>query len=179
MRIVKRFADLTATAWANGRGATTELISFEQSAALTSGARWRLSVAELAQPGPFSPLTGMWRTFIPVGGEVVLAVDGVARDCPEGLPTEFDGGARTDLVALSGPCHAINLMVDRASSWWPGLTTDPSDDTIIAVALRAGDGCARFDLVAEDAGIPSLARIVAPATHRELRLQGDAARPPR
>jgi hypothetical protein len=176
MLVVKRFADLTASVWANGRGATTELVSFAESEALASGTRWRLSVADLDRPGPFSPLTGVWRTFIPVGGDVVLAVDGAVHECPEGLPIEFDGGARTELVALSGPCHAVNLMVDVASSWRPRLTTDPSDETIVAVALRPGEGFARFDLMTEDAGIPSLARIVRPATHRELPLEGDAVR---
>jgi hypothetical protein len=176
MRVVKRFADLTASAWANGRGATTELVSFDESEAFASGTRWRLSVADLDRPGPFSPLTGVRRTFIPVGGDVVLAVDGAVRECPDGLPIEFDGGARTELIALTGPCHAVNLMVDVASLWGPRLTTDPSDATILAVALRSGDGFARFDLMTEDAGIPSLARIVRPATHRELPLERDAAR---
>jgi len=161
MRVLKRFAELPATPWANGGGATTELVAFDESERVGGpGARWRLSIADLEQPGTFSPLPGMRRTFVPVGGAVMLSVDDEQRECAECRPFHFEGDARTELVALTGRCHAVNLMVDETSDWCPRLSPDRSGDVIAAIALDDGDGWHRFDLLTEDADIPSALFVV-------------------
>lgn len=161
MPILKRFADLPPTPWANGGGATTELVAFDESEGVGGpGARWRLSVADLEQPGTFSPLPGMHRTFVPVGGAVMLSVDDEQRECAECRPFQFEGDARTQLVALTGRCHAVNLMVDERSEWSPRLSRERSDDVIAAIALEDGEGWRRFDLLTEDADIPSALFVV-------------------
>lgn len=157
--VMKRFADLTAQPWANGRGETTEIVSFEESER-ADGTRWRLSVAELTRPGPFSPLPGVRRTIIPVGGAIVLSIDGEPRELGEGRPFAFDGGAGVELVALTGRCHAVNLMVDEASAHPVRFATGPAQGAIAAIALGDGDGYSCFDLVAGDADIPRAARVL-------------------
>jgi environmental stress-induced protein Ves len=161
MAILKRFADLPTTPWANGGGATTELVAFDESESVGGpGARWRLSVADLDQPGTFSPLPGTQRTFVPVGGAVMLSVDDEQRECAECRPFEFEGDSRTELVALTGRCHAVNLMVDETSDWSPRLTRERSGKVIAAIALDDGNGWRRFDLLTEDAEIPSALYVV-------------------
>jgi hypothetical protein len=97
----------------------------------------------------------MRRTFVPVGGAVMLSVDDEERECAECRPFEFEGDARTALVALTGRCHAVNLMVDESSDWAPRLSADRTGDVIAAVALRDGEGWECFDLLTEDADISS------------------------
>jgi uncharacterized protein len=161
MSILKRFADLPPTPWANGGGATTELVAFDESEGVGGpGARWRLSIADLEHPGTFSPLPGMRRTFVPVGGAVMLSVDDEQRECTECRPFEFEGEARTELVALTGRCHAVNLMVDETSDWAPRLSANRTGDVIAKVALSDGDGWGCFDLLTEDADIPSALFVV-------------------
>jgi environmental stress-induced protein Ves len=172
MPILQRFADLQPTPWAGGGGATTELVAFDDSERLGGpGARWRLSVADLEQPGTFSLLPGVQRTFVPVGGAVMISVDDEQRECTECRPFQFEGDARTELVALTGRCHAVNLMVDETSQWFPRLTRERSGDVIAAIALDDGDGWERFDLLTGDADIPSALFVV----HGEGREGGGGA----
>lgn len=165
--VLTPFADLLAEPWANGLGATTEVVSYDGSVRRTPSARWRLSVAELVRPGAFSPMPGIRRTLLPVGGAILLSVDGEVCEVPECRPFVFDGGAKVALHALTGPCHAVNLMVDEGSGDRMTLTTAPATDAVLTLALADGDGYRRFDLIAEDADIPFAARI---------RLETDAAR---
>ncbi|WP_053351332.1 HutD family protein [Leucobacter musarum] len=107
------FERLTAAPWANGLGATTELVGVDSSRAVRpelDAPAWRLSIAELREPAAFSPLPGVHRNFMSVGGDVVLVVDGVRHEVPSGTVLQFSGGADVILVALSVPCHAVNLM---------------------------------------------------------------------
>ncbi|MDN5661683.1 MAG: HutD family protein, partial [Brevibacterium aurantiacum] len=77
MHVITSFDDLEPVPWANGAGETTELVSLIQSQALTPNLRrWRLSIARLDRPAAFSPLPGLARTFLPIGAEVALEIDG-------------------------------------------------------------------------------------------------------
>lgn len=107
--LVTRHRDRSPVRWANGAGTTVELVALEESADLTPGLpRWRLSVASLERPAPFSPLPGLHRRFLPVGGDVVLTVDGVRTPVPAGgalaVALEPSGGVgRFDVIRCSGP----------------------------------------------------------------------------
>lgn len=112
------FAPLTAAPWANGLGATTELVGYERSRSIRSelaAPEWRVSIAELREPAAFSPLPGVHRNFMPVGGDILLEVDGVRHEASSGTVLQFSGDADVRLVALSGPCHAVNLMSPHVS----------------------------------------------------------------
>ena len=107
-----RAADFTRRPWRNGGGFTTEL------AVHAEGGQWiwRLSVAEVAQSGPFSDFSGYERTILLVeGAGMELAIDGRApvllRDASP--PFTFDGGAATACTLLDGPVRDLNLMVER------------------------------------------------------------------
>lgn len=149
--ILKRFADLTPVAWANGAGATTELVSFDESTSLTpDAARWRLSVADLTGPTMFSRLDAVHRTFLPVDAAVTLLIDGDDRHVEPGQTTEFAGDAAVMLSALSAPSRAVNLMVMvGVDGLPPRLTRVVSGvDAAVAIALAPNDRYGAFDLIA-------------------------------
>ncbi|MBU8577293.1 HutD family protein [Brevibacterium luteolum] len=111
------YADQPPVPWANGAGSTVELVSLAESAALTPGLpAWRLSIATLERPAAFSALPGMRRIFRPIGADVVLDIDGEHFALADGQACVFDGAAVTALIALPGPCHAVNLMITAAEA---------------------------------------------------------------
>jgi len=57
-----RGADLVASPWKNGGGVTREVAAFPEGAALDAFV-WRVSVADVAQAGPFSRFAGIDRTL--------------------------------------------------------------------------------------------------------------------
>ena len=114
MHVISSFDDHSPVPWANGAGETTELVSLAVSAALTPALpRWRLSVARLERSAAFSPLPGLDRTFLPVGAEVVLDIDGQLHRVTPAEPARFGGEQSVSLVELESPCFALNLMVER------------------------------------------------------------------
>lgn len=170
MRPLIEFAAAPTMAWANGLGRTTELVSWDRSREFTGpdAPPWRLSIAELAGPAPFSPLAGVRRHFLPVGGSVTLTVNGVIRRVGAGTVAEFAGDDEVTLVELAdGRCHAVNLMVrvhpaggGPADPLRGGLHHDGpvltagavkrgADPTgaLVAVALESGVGVELFDVL--------------------------------
>ena len=98
---VIRFADLSPSPWLNGAGRTVELASGRSGAAARQPSgdgdwQWRLSLADVGQPAPFSRLPGIRRILTVVdGGPLDLTVDGVRHRIQRHQPFEFDGGAET------------------------------------------------------------------------------------
>lgn len=120
-------ADQPATPWANGAGSTVELVSLDESAALTPGLpAWRLSIASLERPAAFSVLPGMRRIFRPIGSDVVLDTDGRRFAIADGQACVFDGAAVTELITLPRPCHAVNLMITAAEAVDASLGSPPA-----------------------------------------------------
>lgn len=164
MRIIARFSSAPRVPWANGRGETTELVTFDTSRMLSGrdGPDWRLSIARLIEPGSFSPLPGIRRWFLPVGGAVVLTVDGARTPVPERTVAAFGGDDDVALVELERPCHAVNLMVAGVDSGPPPmilgrLGDDEFDRCLAAVVLDPVGELGRFDLVGPgrlDGGAP-------------------------
>ncbi|RYF38473.1 MAG: HutD family protein, partial [Comamonadaceae bacterium] len=80
-----------------------------------SGSDWRvrLSVAEVAQDGPFSSFPGVQRWFAVLDGAgVQLRLDGAVHGLDgASAPFEFDGGAAVDCALTGGPTQDFNLMV--------------------------------------------------------------------
>ena len=115
---VVHLADVAATQWRNGGGVTRELAAWPAQ----GDWHWRMSVAEVAQSGPFSCFDGITRWFAVLqGAGVVLNVrtpsDSSAASATEHRltvqeqPLCFDGGAPTDCQLISGPTQDFNLMV--------------------------------------------------------------------
>jgi uncharacterized protein len=135
-----RLADCPALPWRNGGGHTHELLAWP------SAADWqlRVSVAEIAADGPFSPYPGIDRWFAVLGGAgVVLALpQGEITLRPGSAAVAFAGETAPACRLIDGPTHDLNLMRRRgARPSWHGVFADDtlhwSDDLDEALpALR-------------------------------------------
>ncbi|MFD8785733.1 HutD family protein [Kitasatospora sp. NPDC059599] len=111
---VLRASERPATAWLNGGGVTREVAGFPAGAGLDRF-DWRVSLADVASAGPFSPFPGIDRVITLVeGAGMALTVDGVEQlvDAPY-RPFPFSGDATTDCRLLAGPVVDFNVMTRR------------------------------------------------------------------
>ena len=106
---VVRLNDVAPTPWRNGGGTTRELLAWPDSVAW----RWRASVAEVVQDGPFSSFAGVTRWFAVLEGDgVCLTLDGRAKTLIKGdAPFAFDGAVSASCELLGGVTQDFNLMV--------------------------------------------------------------------
>ncbi|TKT80243.1 HutD family protein [Aquamicrobium sp. LC103] len=114
MRIV-RAARHKVMPWKNGGGETTEIVVSPPGAGLDDF-DWRVSMARVADHGPFSVFPGIDRTLAVLDGEgIILDVEGQA---PLGLtrpyaPVTFAADAPTIGRLISGPIIDLNVMSRR------------------------------------------------------------------
>ncbi|MGK4584492.1 HutD/Ves family protein [Kitasatospora sp. HPMI-4] len=103
-----------ATPWLNGGGVTREVAGFPAGAGLTEFA-WRVSLADVAQGGPFSRFEGVDRVITVVeGAGMALTVDGAEhRIARPYQPFAFSGEAETGCRLLDGPVVDFNVMTRR------------------------------------------------------------------
>lgn len=112
-------ATIAPTPWKNGGGATRELACWPPGAGLESFG-WRVSVADVAAPGPFSLYPGVDRQILLWQGEGMRlrTADGSvdqALDCATS-PFAFAGETVIDCALRGGPVRDLNLML-RRSQW--------------------------------------------------------------
>jgi environmental stress-induced protein Ves len=109
MRIVRKDS-FTTTPWKNGGGVTHEAFRMPPGA---GAFRWRMSVAEIREDGPFSDFGGYGRTM------VLLRGAGLRLKFPDGRRThlravgdliEFDGAPAPACRLSAGPCVDLNLI---------------------------------------------------------------------
>jgi environmental stress-induced protein Ves len=109
---VVRFAGLTAVPWRNGGGLTRVVASAGGSR--EQGFDWRISLADVNKPGPFSSYPGVDRIITVVEGEaMVLVVDGVEHVLGLHEPLSFDGESQASCRRLAGPVRDLNVMTRR------------------------------------------------------------------
>jgi hypothetical protein len=112
-------ADHRIMPWKNGLGVTREIAIDPPGATMTDASfRWRLSIATVAQSGPFSQFPGIDRTIMVIEGKGMELT--VARQAPQRLdrcfqPFSFSGDAATECKLIDGPIRDFNLMVNRAA----------------------------------------------------------------
>src|SRR5262245_28609327 len=100
--------------WKNGLGTTREIAINPAGSTMTDAAfRWRFSIADVPQSGPFSSFPGIDRHIMVINGTgMVLRVGSGA---PERLgpfaPFAFSGDAETSCELIDGPIQDFNLMV--------------------------------------------------------------------
>lgn len=113
-RFVYRAADRQAMPWKNGGGVTYE-IAREPPAASLDDFDWRISMARVDVPGPFSEFAGVRRTFAVLEGAIELSVEGAEprRLDAASTPLTFDGELRVTARPLA-PTLDLNVMVRRA-----------------------------------------------------------------
>ena len=141
-----RLAEVPPTPWRNGGGTTRELLAWP-------GAhdwRVRLSVAEVAQDGPFSSFPGVQRWFAVLGGAGVQLrlPDAQHRLTMNSAPFAFDGGMPVDCTLLDGPTQDFNLMtrggtacMERVRGHWAGSANAMS---LVAIHVQGTRATATF-----------------------------------
>lgn len=111
MRVI-RAADLVAVPWKNGGGVTRE-VAVQPAGAGFDRFDWRLSMADIAQDGPFSVLPGVDRVLILMQG-AGLVLDGVSPAAMSpGDRADFAGEAAVTGRLTAGPVRDLNLMLRR------------------------------------------------------------------
>lgn len=126
-------ADLVAAPWKNGGGVTREVAAFPEGAGLDAFV-WRVSIADVAQTGPFSRFSGIDRTLVLLSGAGMLLDE---ADGAHGMKTHeltqaldmarFTGEAQIDARLVDGATRDFNLMVRRDAAQgevevWRGAT---------------------------------------------------------
>lgn len=110
-------ADGRAMPWRNGGGTTLELAVDPPGATLATGFRWRLSSAEVASSGPFSPFPGMARCLLLLEGagfDVDFGPWGRVELREPLVPAFFSGDWPAAATLVGGPCTDLNVMWDCA-----------------------------------------------------------------
>ncbi|WP_233852016.1 HutD/Ves family protein [Paraburkholderia sp. HD33-4] len=119
-----RGADLVAAPWKNGGGVTREVAAFPPPSggqgAASADFVWRVSVADVAQAGPFSRFDGVDRTLVLLSGAGMLLDElgdaGAVATHALRQPLElarFSGETRIDTRLVDGATRDFNLMVRR------------------------------------------------------------------
>jgi uncharacterized protein len=147
-----RGADLVAAPWKNGGGVTREVAAFPSNAGLNDFV-WRVSIADVAQAGPFSRFEGVNRTLVLLSGAGMVLDE---TDAPKEVPlgggahtvrshtltraldiARFDGEARIDARLIDGATRDFNLMVRRDAAQgevdvWRGQSQQSTQHTLSA-----------------------------------------------
>lgn len=170
-------ADYTRQPWKNGKGVTTELFRVERDGLLLC----RLSMATVAEDGPFSLFPGIERNLTVISGPGFrLSGPGVSCDCRPLQPVAFPGDV---LVAVTGTATGasddFNVMTARAMPRpdvrvLSSLETFPSGDLLALFALGpaslSGHSLNKYDLL-----LTQDAATVQNGTMLAVRLHGLAA----
>jgi environmental stress-induced protein Ves len=143
-----RAATLVASPWKNGGGVTREVAASPEGAGFGTFA-WRVSIADVAAPGPFSRFAGIDRTLVLLAGAGMLldAHSDVADTASSGTQTHaleqpldvvrFAGEALIDARLVNGPTRDFNLMVRRGVAtatldvWRGNVQHELSGDTVL------------------------------------------------
>jgi environmental stress-induced protein Ves len=151
LRIVRAHA-LKAAPWKNGGGVTREIAAYPVGASLDTFV-WRVSVADVEQPGPFSRFAGIDRTLALLAGAGMRLVEagGATHLLTEPLSiARFEGEASVEAQLLDGATRDFNLMVrrDRARAElhvWQGPGHHELEADVALVFCARGGLDIRFD----------------------------------
>ena len=111
---ILRARDQPASPWKNGGGMTRQIAAFPEGAGLTDF-DWRVSLATVAAPGPFSTFPGVDRLMLVLGGRLTLEMAGMKPVTLDGAspPFSFPGDAPVSALAPATPVTDVNVMVRR------------------------------------------------------------------
>lgn len=142
-------------AWANGGGATRELLIWPAGAQDWS---LRVSVAEIDRDGAFSALPGFERWFVVIGGPgVVLALPQGRRILERGSPPlSFDGADAPHCEMLGDPSTDLNLMIRQTDGTGTMQAAVPEDEWISRARWRALYAADATTLQVDDTDIGTL-----------------------
>jgi hypothetical protein len=128
-------ADVPPLPWKNGGGTSRDLLAWPDA----QGWKLRISVAEVANAGPFSAYPGVARWFaVAHGAGVVLHfADGCRRLNIESPPLCFDGAHAPGCTLIDGPTLDLNLMALQAAGRAAMTRAEPGVPWADAAPLRA------------------------------------------
>jgi len=140
---VLRAAERKPVPWKNGGGFTREVAVSPAGSDLT-GFDWRVSIAEIRKPGPFSLFEGVDRHMAVLAGRLSLAID--ARPAltltPESDAVAFPGDIPVAAEPVGAPVTDLNVMTRRSRcaarltrACTPQYLLEPQVDTMLLVAL--------------------------------------------
>jgi hypothetical protein len=114
MRVI-RSADYRVQPWKNGGGTTTEIVAYPPGASFEAF-EWRISMAQVDEPGPFSQFPGIDRTLAVLeGAGLMLHIEergGVRLGRPT-PPYGFPGELEIESTLAEGPILDLNVMTRR------------------------------------------------------------------
>lgn len=102
--IIHRAADHRRMPWANGRGVTVEMLREDG---------MRLSVATVAEDGPFSVFPGVERVLTVISGPGFRLTGAVDLECRPMVPVAFPGDVPTGAIDVSAASEDFNVMTAR------------------------------------------------------------------
>lgn len=115
-----RGQDARIVPWRNGRGVTRELlISPRTSTVERLDFHWRVSLAGVAESGPFSNFPGFERWLVLTRGAGLRLFHGASSTARElfcGQPYRFSGDLPTSAELIDGPVEDFNLIF-RPDHW--------------------------------------------------------------
>ncbi|MYM19149.1 hypothetical protein GSY69_03975 [Brevibacterium sp. 5221] len=136
--LIVRRADCREQPWANGQGTTAEVLRGSAppapgrpgaptaedgpaapgaDAADGPGWDWRVSIATVDSPSPFSPLPGIDRTLVCLGpAHLTLRIDGKAWELAPTETIRFRGEDTVESLLVTEPTLDFNVMVRRAAA---------------------------------------------------------------
>ena len=133
--------------WKNGGGSTREVVCFPAGAGMDSFG-WRISVATIAQAGPFSAFAGVDRQIMLLDG------DGVQLRAPAAgidhaldqrwQPFAFSGDVALDCTLLGGTSTDFNVMT-RRDAWVAKVMVVSAEHTSKANHLTPAGLCMVLD----------------------------------
>lgn len=135
-----RLADTAPQPWRNGGGISHSLLAWPPGAA-DSAWLLRVSVATIAQHGPFSRFDGVARAFAVLHGAGVrlqLATPPAAplELRPGDAPLHFDGASAPGCSLLGGPTQDLNLMAQHSAGRLRMACASPG--SVLAAATATG-----------------------------------------
>jgi uncharacterized protein len=114
MRVL-RTTDYRRMPWKNGGGETIEMMASPAGASFDTF-DWRISMAHVGTPGPFSLFANIDRTLsVIAGGGIALVFDHAESVALErqSEPFSFSGDIKVDSTLIDGPIDDLNMMTRR------------------------------------------------------------------
>ncbi|WP_027488405.1 HutD/Ves family protein [Allorhizobium undicola] len=113
MQLLKS-ANYKTVPWKNGGGVTRE-VALHRDESLHPDFMWRVSIATVAEDGPFSAFPGIDRSIAVLAGNgMVLETDGHSTTLmKDGAPHVFDGASPVHARLIAGETVDLNLMSRR------------------------------------------------------------------
>jgi environmental stress-induced protein Ves len=135
--------------WLNGGGLTRDLLSWPASGEWA----WRISLADVAQDGPFSAYPGITRWFTVVqGAGVMLRFEGKHMEMSsESEPVCFDGAQQPHCTLQDGSSRDLNLMTRDGVCRGLMQRAQPGQDWTHAAPRRAVFAAQPMTLQIDDA----------------------------